>query len=105
MDYNKFQHQYSFLLQLVYEANRDGIIDQYEKFKIKGILLNLNSIKEMIITKDPAVTECLERFEKTKNLSEFITLLKKKFNNNPNEEQEEEEKQEEGEESNEVIKD
>ncbi len=36
MENKKFKQKYSFLLQLVYEANRDGVINQYEKFKIKG---------------------------------------------------------------------
>lgn len=33
---NKYKHQYSELLQLIYEASKDGTIDQIEKLKIKG---------------------------------------------------------------------
>jgi hypothetical protein len=31
-----FKYQHSHLLQFIYEANKDGLIDQFEKIKIKG---------------------------------------------------------------------
>lgn len=35
---DKFKYQHSQLLQLLYEAHKDGLVDQDEKVKIKGIL-------------------------------------------------------------------
>ena len=33
---DQYKYQHSHLLQLIYEANKDGLIDQSEKIKIKG---------------------------------------------------------------------
>jgi hypothetical protein len=35
---NKFKYQHSQLLQIIYEAHKEGLIDQDEKIKIKGII-------------------------------------------------------------------
>lgn len=36
---DKFKYQHSQLLQLLYEASKEGLIDQDEKIKIKGIFI------------------------------------------------------------------
>lgn len=33
---DQFKYQHSHLLQFIYEANKEGLIDQEEKVKIKG---------------------------------------------------------------------
>lgn len=33
---DNYKYQHSHLLQLIYEAHKDGLIDQFEKIKIKG---------------------------------------------------------------------
>jgi hypothetical protein len=37
-----FKYQHSHLLQFIYEANKDGLIDQFEKIKIKGKIDSFN---------------------------------------------------------------
>ncbi len=39
----QFQFQHSHLFQLVYEAHKEGILDQFEKIKIKGKTTDLNT--------------------------------------------------------------
>ena len=36
---DQFKYQHTHLLQLIYEAHKEGSIDQFEKIKIKGKIL------------------------------------------------------------------
>ena len=38
MDDNKFKYQHSQILQILYEANKNNLINQNEKIKIKGYI-------------------------------------------------------------------
>lgn len=40
---NQFKYQHSQILQFVYEANKEGKLNQEEKIKIKGKLIIFNA--------------------------------------------------------------
>ena len=49
---NNFKYQHSQLLQIVYEAHKDGLIDNLEKSKIK----------ELMMTKDPSFIQFCNKY-------------------------------------------
>ncbi len=67
---NQFKYQHSQILQFVYEATKDGKLDQTEKIKIKGIIILISKFLKFLIrinffTKSTN-SEILRKFRKNK---------------------------------------
>jgi hypothetical protein len=64
---DNFKYQHSQVLQLVYEANKSGYLNDEEKRKMK----------ELIMNQDERIGKMVQRYEKTKNLENLAKSMKK----------------------------
>ena len=64
---NQFKYQHSQILQFVYEATKEGKLDQTEKIKIKGIITLISKflLRINFFTKSTN-SEILRKFRKNK---------------------------------------